>query len=89
MNRASFDVYVEKELASTLKQGDIVIFDNLSSHKSERAKAALRKRGTWFLFLPHPIEIVFSKLQASCTKPNADLLTTSGKPLEIYVTSTH
>ena len=54
---------------------------------SERAKVALRKRGAWFLFLPHPIEMVFSKL--TCAKTNADLSTTSGKPLEIYVTSTH
>ena len=45
MNRASFDVYVEKELAPTLKQGDIVILDNLPAHKSEHAKKALRERG--------------------------------------------
>ncbi len=88
MNRASFDVYVEKELASTLKQGDIVIFDNLSSHKSERAKAALRKRGTWFLFLPHPIEIVFSKLQAYLHKakcrPIDDLWKAIGNICDLY-----
>ena len=52
MNRASFDVYIEKELAPTLKQGDIVILDTLPAHKSEHAKKALRERGAWFLFLP-------------------------------------
>lgn len=43
MNRAA--LYIEKELAPTLKQGDIVILDNLPAHKSEKAKSILRKRG--------------------------------------------
>ena len=74
MNRACFDLYIETQLAPTLKQGDIVILDNLSSHKSERAKAALRKRGAWLLFLPpyspdlNPIEMAFSKLKAYLRK---------------------
>lgn len=74
MNRAAFDLYIETQLAPTLRQGDIVILDNLSSHKSERAKRALRKRGAWFLFLPpyspdlNPIEMAFSKLKAHLRK---------------------
>ena len=74
MNRAAFDIYIESQLAPTLKQGDIVILDNLPAHKSERAKAALRKRGAWFLFLPpyspdlNPIEMAFSKLKAHLRK---------------------
>ena len=74
MNREAFDLYIETQLAPTLKQGDIVILDNLSSHKSERAKRALRKRGAWFLFLPpyspdlNPIEMAFSKLKAHLRK---------------------
>lgn len=74
MNRDCFDLYIETQLAPTLKQGDLVILDNLSSHKSERAKAALRKRGAWFLFLPpyspdlNPIEMAFSKLKAYLRK---------------------
>ena len=45
MNRASFEVYIEKELAPTLKQGDIVILDTLPAHKSEHTQKALRERG--------------------------------------------
>ena len=72
MNRASFDVYVEKELAPTLKQGDIVILDTLPAHKSEHAQKALRERGAWFLFLPpyspdlNPVEMAL----CSRTAPN-------------------
>jgi len=77
MNRAAFETYVEVELAPTLKQGDIVILDNLPAHKSEKAKALLRKHGAWFLFLPpyspdlNPIEMAFSKLKAHLRKVKA------------------
>ncbi len=52
MNKAVFEVYVETQLAPELSPGDVVILDNLSSHKSPRAAEALRARGAWFLFLP-------------------------------------
>lgn len=70
MSRAIFEAYVETQLAPTLQPGDVVILDNLSSHKSERANAILKARGAWFLFLPpyspdlNPIEMVFAKLKA-------------------------
>ncbi|GAA0332278.1 hypothetical protein GCM10009087_48120 [Sphingomonas oligophenolica] len=70
MNRMIFETYVETQLAPTLSAGDVVILDNLSSHKSEKAKAILKARGAWFLFLPpyspdlNPIEMAFSKLKA-------------------------
>ena len=70
MNRATFEVYVETQLAPTLKPGDVVILDNLGSHKSEKAAALVKERGAWFLFLPpyspdlNPIEMAFSKLKA-------------------------
>ena len=70
MNRETFDTYVETQLAPTLQQGDVVILDNLSSHKSAKADAILRQRGAWFLFLPpyspdlNPIEMAFAKLKA-------------------------
>jgi transposase len=70
MNRAIFEAYVETQLAPALKPGDVVILDNLSSHKSERAEAFIRSRGAWILFLPpyspdlNPIEMAFSKLKA-------------------------
>ncbi len=70
MNRVLFETYVETQLAPTLRPGDVVILDNLSCHKSEKAKAALKERGAWFLFLPpyspdlNPIEMAFAKLKA-------------------------
>lgn len=70
MNRKIFETYVETQLAPTLQPGDVVILDNLSSHKSEKAKAILKERGAWFLFLPpyspdlNPIEMAFAKLKA-------------------------
>ena len=41
MNREIFDTYIETQLAPTLQQGDVVILDNLSSHKSAKAEAVL------------------------------------------------
>ena len=70
MNRAIFELYIETQLAPTLTPGDIVILDNLSSHKSEKAQAILKERGAWFLFLPpyspdlNPIEMAFAKLKS-------------------------
>lgn len=77
MNRAIFDTYVETQLAPTLQPGDIVILDNLASHKSERAAAILKQRGAWFLFLPsyspdlNPIEEAFAKLKAHLRRISA------------------
>ena len=70
MNRHLFEVYVETQLAPTLKPGDIVVLDNLPAHKSEKARAILKQRRAWFLFLPsyspdlNPIEMAFAKLKA-------------------------
>ena len=70
MNRLLFEAYVETQLAPTLKPGDVVILDNLASHKSPKAAAILKERGAWFLFLPpyspdlNPIEMAFAKLKA-------------------------
>ena len=78
MNRELFDLYVETQLAPTLHKGDIVILDNLATHKSPKAAAILKNIGAWFLFLPpyspdpgsspgqalNPIEMAFAKLKA-------------------------
>jgi transposase len=70
MNRKIFETYVQTQLAPTLQRGDVVILDNLSSHKSEKARAILKERGAWFLFLPpyspdlNPIEMAFAKLKS-------------------------
>ena len=70
MNRVIFEAYVETQLAPALRPGDVVILDNLSSHKSERAEKIIRAQGAWLLFLPpyspdlNPIEMAFAKLKA-------------------------
>jgi transposase len=62
-------VYVEEELAPTLAKGDLVVLDNLGSHKGKRTRGAIRNRGAHLLFLPpyspdlNPIEQVFAKLK--------------------------
>ena len=74
MNAEMFDLYTKTQLVLTLPPGDVVILDNLSSHKSSAAAAALRDMGAWFLFLPpyspdlNPIEMAFSKLKALIRK---------------------
>jgi transposase len=65
----SFFAYVEQILVPTLRPGDIVIIDNLGSHKAQRVRSALRSAGAKLLFLPpyspdlNPIEQVFAKLK--------------------------
>ena len=62
--------YVERVLVPTLRPGDIVIMDNLGSHKSKAVRQAIRAVGARLLFLPKyspdlnpiPIEQLFSKL---------------------------
>lgn len=69
INGASFTVYVEQVLVPTLAAGDIVVLDNLSSHKSLAVRKAIRSVGARLLFLPpyspdlNPIEQVFAKLK--------------------------
>ena len=70
MSRERFELCVETQLAPTLQPGDVIILDNLSSHKSPTAAAAMRAVDAWLLFLPpynpdlNPIEMVFAKLKA-------------------------
>lgn len=69
INGESFRAYVEQFLAPTLQPGDIVVADNLSSHKVTGAREAIEARGASLLFLPayspdlNPIEQVFAKLK--------------------------
>lgn len=69
MNRAIFTQYVRQYLAPELRPGDVVILDNLSSHKGAEAAALVEACGATLLFLPpyspdlNPIEMVFAKLK--------------------------
>lgn len=69
INGQSFQAYVERVLVPTLSAGDIVVLDNLGSHKSQAVRTAIRAAGAHLLFLPpyspdlNPIEQVFAKLK--------------------------
>jgi transposase len=73
----AFEAYIETQLAPTLRQGDVVILDNLAVHKSEKAAQCLKQRGAWFLFLPayspdlNPIEQAFAKIKVHLRKAEA------------------
>lgn len=77
VNSRSFLAYVEQILAPVLQPGDVVIIDNLSSHKSHAVEKAIRATGARLLFLPpyspdlNPIEQVFAKLKTLLQKTNA------------------
>ena len=74
INGRAFTAYVEQFLVPTLAPGDIVIMDNLGSHKGKAVRRAIRAAGAKLLFLPpyspdlNPIEQVFSKLKTLMRK---------------------
>jgi transposase len=67
---AWFLAYVEQVLGPTLSGGDIVVIDNLGSHRSAKVRLAIEARGASLLYLPkyspdlNPIENAFAKLKA-------------------------
>jgi putative transposase len=69
INGERFRLYVEKVLVPTLRPGDIVILDNLGSHRGKAVRRAIRSAGAKLLFLPkyspdlNPIEQLFAKLK--------------------------
>jgi len=74
INGELFLAYVEQCLLPTLRKGDIVVMDNLSSHKGVGVKKAIESVGAQVLYLPpyspdlNPIEMVFSKLKTLVRK---------------------
>jgi len=74
INGERFLAYVEQFLAPTLSPGDIVIMDNLGSHKGQAVRRAIRAAGAKLFFLPpyspdlNPIEQVFAKLKTLLRK---------------------
>jgi putative transposase len=69
INGEKFRLYVDKVLVPTLEPGDIVVMDNLGSHKGWEVRRAIRSTGAKLFFLPkyspdlNPIEQVFAKLK--------------------------
>jgi transposase len=69
VDRAMFEAYIEQILGPSLRPGDIVVMDNLASHKSQAAQAFVESRSAAYLFLPayspdyNPIEKMWSKVK--------------------------
>jgi transposase len=82
INGELFLLYVEQVLAPTLSPGDVVIMDNLGSHKSGAVRTAIRDAGAHLIFLPkyspdlNPIEQVFAKLKHFLRKTAARTIET-------------
>jgi len=69
INRDVFEAFVQQVLMPTLSAGDIVVMDNLSSHKGQRVRQMIESTGARLLYLPpyspdlNPIELAFAKLK--------------------------
>ena len=90
----SFRTHVEKALAPTLKPGDVVIMDNLGSHKGEAVRQAIRSAGAKLSSSPtyspdlNPIEQVFAKfkhlLRKAAARTLETVITAIGELLDAY-----
>jgi transposase len=90
--KAVFEAYLEQVLAPSLGPGQVVVMDNLSSHKGSRVRELVEARGCELIYLPayspdlNPIEEAFSKLKALLRKAGARtreaLLEAMGRALE-------
>ena len=87
INGELFLAYVEQILLPTLQEGDIVVMDNLSSHKVAGVKKAIESVGAKWMYLPpyspdfNPIENVFSKLKTLVRKSKLRTVETLWKKL--------
>ena len=94
VNRIIFEAYVEKVLLPELRVGDIVVMDNLSSHKGPRVREMIESVGAKLEYLPpyspdfNPIENAFSKLKTLLRKAAErsieGLWNTIGKLLQLF-----
>ena len=96
INGETFRLYVDEVLVPTLRSGDIVIMDNLGSHKSKAVRHAIRAAGARLLSLPkyspdlNPIELLFSKIKHWLRRASArtvDTVCAALKPILDAVTS--
>ena len=94
INAATFFAYVEQILVPELSPGDVVVMDNLGSHKGSAVRQAIETAGATLLFLPpyspdfNPIENAFAKLKALLRKAAErtipGLWTTIGRLLDAF-----
>ena len=82
VDRLAFETYVDKVLVPELRQGDVVIMDNLPGHKGPKVRQLIEAAGASLLYLPpyspdfNPIENAFAKLKAHVRKSAARTLDT-------------
>jgi transposase len=95
--KAVFEAYVERVLAPSLSPGEIVVMDNLSSHKGSRIRELIEGRGCELIYLPpyspdlNPIEEAFAKIKALLRKARSRtreaLLEAMGRALDAVTAS--
>jgi transposase len=87
MNRLTFEAYAGQHLAPALRPGDVVVMDNLASHKSAAVVDAIEAVGAALWFLPpyspdlNPIEKLWSKVKAWLRRVQARTFTAIGNAL--------
>ena len=94
INRDAFETYVARVLVPELRAGDIVVMDNLSSHKGPLVRELIEAAGARLLYLPpyspdfNPIENAFAKLKALLRKAAErtveDLWTAIGRLVDVF-----
>jgi transposase len=93
MTKEVFEAYIEHFLAPTLRRGQVVVMDNLSSHKGERVRKLIEDRRCQLLYLPpyspdlNPMEEAFSKvkrlLRIIGARTKEELVEAIGKALDM------
>jgi transposase len=94
INRSAFEAYVERFLVPELRKGDIVVMDNLSSHKGTPTRQRIEAAGASLLYLPpyspnfNPIENPFAKLKILLRKAAkrtvGDLWAAIGRMVDLF-----
>jgi transposase len=95
--KAVFEAYLERVLAPSLRPGQVMVMDNLSSHKGSRVRELVEARGCELVYLPayspdlNPIEEAFAKLKSLLRKAGARtreaLLEAMGRSLDAVTAS--
>ena len=95
INRLAFETYVERVLVPELRQGDVVVMDNLSSHKGQKVRERIEAAGASLHYLPsyspdfNSIENAFAKLKALLRKAAErtvdGLWTANGRIVDLFV----
>jgi transposase len=90
INRNAFETYVERVLVPELRKGDVVVMDNLSSHKGPKVRQLIETAGASPLYLPpYSPTLIRSRTPSpssrrSCARPPSEPSTASGPPSDAF-----